>query len=93
MKASIDMKQPKSYPHVQFNAKRMQMEAERNSAIGTHAKTHLLWGGRTDTALGQCQRLHPLPPAAPPACRACVCLALAWDAALPDADPPGASAS
>lgn len=34
MKPSIDMKQPKSYPHVQFNAKRMQMEAERNSAIG-----------------------------------------------------------
>jgi len=33
MKASIDMKQPKVYPHVQYNAKRMQMEAERNSAI------------------------------------------------------------
>lgn len=37
MKPSIDMKQPKSYPHVQFNAKRMQMEAERNSAIGARA--------------------------------------------------------
>eukprot|EP00966_Prymnesium_polylepis_P184048 4265681-Prymnesium_polylepis.3 len=33
MKASIDMKSPKVYPHVQYNAKRMQMEAERNSAI------------------------------------------------------------
>jgi len=33
MKASIDMKQPQVYPHVQYNAKRMQMEAERNSAI------------------------------------------------------------
>jgi len=33
MKPEIDMKKPKSYPHVQYNAKRMQMEAERNSAI------------------------------------------------------------
>jgi len=33
MKASIDMAAPKAYPHVQTNAKRVQMEAERNSAI------------------------------------------------------------
>ena len=33
MKASIDMAPPASYPHVKYNAKRMQMEAERNSAI------------------------------------------------------------
>jgi len=33
MKPSIDMAAPKAYPHVSFNAKRMQMEAERNSAI------------------------------------------------------------
>eukprot|EP00965_Chrysotila_dentata_P259162 6213465-Pleurochrysis_carterae.AAC.1 len=33
MKASIDMSAPKSYPHVHTNAKRMQMESERNFAI------------------------------------------------------------
>ena len=33
MKPGIDMRPPKEYPHVSFNAKRMQMEAERNSAI------------------------------------------------------------
>merc|ERR1719171_3393028 len=33
MKPGIDMKAPKAYPHVSFNAKRMHMEAERNSAI------------------------------------------------------------
>ena len=33
MKCTIDMTPPHQYPHVQFNAKRMQMEAERNSAI------------------------------------------------------------
>lgn len=33
MKPSIDMQSPKQYPHVQYNAKRMQMEAERNFAI------------------------------------------------------------
>eukprot|EP00320_Phaeocystis_rex_P007027 CAMPEP_0119090816 /NCGR_PEP_ID=MMETSP1178-20130426/154079_1 /TAXON_ID=33656 /ORGANISM="unid sp, Strain CCMP2000" /LENGTH=241 /DNA_ID=CAMNT_0007074271 /DNA_START=29 /DNA_END=750 /DNA_ORIENTATION=+ len=33
MKPSIDMCSPKQYPHVQYNAKRMQMEAERNLAI------------------------------------------------------------
>ena len=45
MKPSIDMKQPKSYPHVQFNAKRMQMEAERNSAIGARTpSSHALEG-------------------------------------------------
>lgn len=33
MKPGIDMTPPKMYPHVQFNAKRQQMEAERNSAI------------------------------------------------------------
>merc|ERR1719393_427351 len=33
MKPGIDMRSPKQYPHVQYNAKRMQMEAERNLAI------------------------------------------------------------
>ena len=33
MKPSIDMRPPATYPHVQNNAKRMQMEAERNSSI------------------------------------------------------------
>eukprot|EP00325_Prymnesiales_sp_UTEX-LB-985_P021855 CAMPEP_0174715514 /NCGR_PEP_ID=MMETSP1094-20130205/21265_1 /TAXON_ID=156173 /ORGANISM="Chrysochromulina brevifilum, Strain UTEX LB 985" /LENGTH=167 /DNA_ID=CAMNT_0015915095 /DNA_START=136 /DNA_END=636 /DNA_ORIENTATION=- len=33
MKPGIDMRPPKAYPHVQMNAKRMQIEAERNSAI------------------------------------------------------------
>jgi len=33
MKPSIDMSSPKIYSHVAFNAKRMQMESERNSAI------------------------------------------------------------
>mmetsp|Transcript_68278 Transcript_68278/g.165122 ORF Transcript_68278/g.165122 Transcript_68278/m.165122 type:complete len:257 (-) Transcript_68278:445-1215(-) len=33
MKPGIDMRSPKAYPHVQYNAKRMQMEAERNLAI------------------------------------------------------------
>merc|ERR1719393_791551 len=33
MKPGIDMRSPQQYPHVQYNAKRMQMEAERNLAI------------------------------------------------------------
>merc|ERR1712087_515981 len=33
MKASIDMSRPQQYPHVAVNAKRMQMESERNTAI------------------------------------------------------------
>jgi len=33
MKCTIDMTPPVQYPHVQFNAKRMQMEAERNASI------------------------------------------------------------
>ena len=69
MKPSIDMKQPKSYPHVQFNAKRMQMEAERNSAIGTHAQTHLLWGGRTGPFWQRQRQHHPPAFAAPPVWR------------------------
>eukprot|EP00316_Scyphosphaera_apsteinii_P009457 CAMPEP_0119315462 /NCGR_PEP_ID=MMETSP1333-20130426/35967_1 /TAXON_ID=418940 /ORGANISM="Scyphosphaera apsteinii, Strain RCC1455" /LENGTH=236 /DNA_ID=CAMNT_0007320829 /DNA_START=18 /DNA_END=725 /DNA_ORIENTATION=+ len=33
MKASVDMTRPQQYPHVACNAKRMQMESERNFAI------------------------------------------------------------
>ena len=33
MKPGIDMKPPQTYPHVRENAKRAQMEAERNSSI------------------------------------------------------------
>merc|ERR1719424_2477726 len=33
MKPGIDMKSPVLYPHVHRNAKRVQMEAERNAAI------------------------------------------------------------
>ena len=33
MKPSIDMKEPKTYPHVRYNAKRLQMQAERNAMI------------------------------------------------------------
>lgn len=56
MKAQIDMKMPKQYPHVQCNAKRLQMEADRNSTIERENK--ILLGNTRQYLLGPSALCH-----------------------------------
>ena len=60
MKPSIDMSSPKIYSHVSFNAKRMQMETERNSAIERENKILL---GKMYSIMNAESKYHTAPAA------------------------------